>query len=85
MVEERNQNQSDINKPKINLVEVKLKMNERQKLIADVKQQYAELYKTVHNVIFHIEEDETDDLFRLALAEEEILIYSFIDVFAAIN
>lgn len=48
-------------------------MNERQKLIADVKQQYAELYKTVHNVIFHIEEDETDDLFRLALAEEEHL------------
>ena len=48
-------------------------MNERQKLIADVKQQYAELYKTVHNMIFHIEEDETSDLLRLALAEEEHL------------
>ena len=47
-------------------------MNERQKLIADVKQQYTELYKTVHNVIFRIE-DETDDLFQLALTEEEHL------------
>ena len=47
-------------------------MNERQKLIADVKQQYAELYRSVHNMIFHIEE-ETGDLLRLALAEEEHL------------